>query len=434
MSRKAVLNLYSPTNAQLAVHQSLHKYNVICFGRQSGKSTYGINKVLDKAWKKRNGIYWYVGPTYRLATQIYDRTVRALAETNALQDWSDSKLAIQLLSGSWIHYKSSDNPGALLGETLDGALLDECREMDANIWKHYIMPMLGTTGGWADFLSTPNGFDWFYDLYQKKLLNPEWGGFHAPSTSNPLWTPAMINAAREDMDENLFAQEIMAEFREFGTGSCFMSFGNHNVTPISPFAVAGEEISASLPILVGMDFNLNPMSWILGQHKNRNIHYHDEIILPQSHTPEAAEELCARVKDHKPGVLLIGDASGNAGQRAAAGESDYSILKQRLRAHGIPFQDRTPEANPGIKDRVNTANAAFKSASGQVSVTFHPRCKVSIKDLQRRRWKENSSSLAFDNSDPLAGHSCDAVTYPISVLIPIKKLGGAKMQVIMRQI
>lgn len=434
--QKAKLKLYAPTNAQKLIHESIHRNNVICFGRQSGKSTYGINKMLQKAWTTSGGVFWYLGPTYRLAEQIYERTMQALGlGSKAITDKSDSKLFIELLSGSKIFYKSADNPGALLGETLHGAILDECREMNEKIWTHYVMPMLGTTNGWADFLSTPNGFDWFYDVYQKHLINPDWGAFHAPSTSNPLWTKEMIEEARGSMSEALFAQEILAEFRDLGSGSCYVTFGNHNILDKSPFATHGQIISPHLPIIVGMDFNLSPMSWVLGQHKVRSLYYHDEIILERSHTVEAAEVLCSKVALHKPGVILIGDASGKASQRAAAGESDYSIIKARLKAHGIIYQDKTPDSNPPIKDRINTANSAFKDASGNVNVWFNPRCKVTIKDIQRRRWKENSSSLAFDNSDPMSGHASDAATYPISVLLPIKAIGSStKMLVISRGI
>ncbi len=185
-----------------------------------------------------------------------------------------------------------------------------------------------------------------------------------------------------------------------------------------------------------MDFNLHPMCWVLGQTRNKAIHYHDEIYLENSNTPEAADELCARVAGHPPGVLLIGDASGKAGQRAAAGESDYSIIKQKLKAAGIKFEDKTPDANPALKDRANAMNAACKSAGGTVMFTISPvGCPRAIKDIKKRKWKQGSSSLTFDNSDPMSGHLFDGATYPVSVLNPIKAIGGGtKVGIITRSI
>lgn len=416
---------------------SRHQFNVLRFGRQSGKSTWGNNKLMDRTWKVPDSRYWYVGPTYRLAKQMYERAVFALntGKNAALRDKSDTELMIELLSGGRVYYLSGHDLGGLPGETLDGAMVDECRNQKhmKELWERVLMPMLGTTGGWADFLSTPNGMDYFYELAQKAKTDPDWGSFHAPSTRSPLWTPKMIATAKDTMDEALFAQEILAEFRELGKGSCFYAFGEHNQTSRSPFTVGDQKISPHLPILVGMDFNLHPMCWVLGQHRQTVIHYHDEIYLENSNTPEAADELCERAKGHAPGVLLVGDASGKAGQRAAAGESDYSIIKQKLKEAGIRCEDRTPEANPAIKDRVNAMNAACKAASGSVKLTISPECKRTIKDLLKRKWKENSSSLAFDNSDPMAGHLADAVTYPVSVLNPIKPIGGGTKLVIINR-
>lgn len=435
---KRTLKLYRPTDAQLRGHMSKHPFNVLRWGRQSGKSTWGNNRLLDKTWRVPDSRHWYVGPTYRLANQMFERALFSLksGKNAAMRDCSATELMIELLCGGRIYYLSGENLSSLPGETLNGAIVDECRDQRhlKELWTRVLFPMLGTTGGGCDFLSTPNGFDYFYDLDQKAKTNPSWGSFHAPSWSNPLWTPQMLREAKEEMSEDLYAQEIEAEFRDLGSGSCASSFGEHNTNKKSPFAVGDEEISANLPILVGMDFNLNPMSWVLGQYRNRDIHYHDEIYLERSNTPEAAEVLCERVKGHKLGVVIIGDASGKAGQRAAAGESDYSIIKQLLKAHGIPYRDLTPESNPTIKDRVNTFNAGCKSADGSVHLTFGPKCKRTVKDIQKRKWKEGAATLAFDNSDPMAGHLFDAASYPSCVLAPIKPVTTIKMHVINRTI
>ncbi len=344
----------------------------------------------------------------------------------AMRDKSDSELMIELLSGGRIYYLSGEKLESLPGETLDGAVVDECREQRhmKELWERVLFSMLGTTGGGCDFLSTPNGMDYFYELDQKSLVNPSWGSFHAPSHSNPLWTPAMLAEAKETMSEDLYAQEILAEFREQGVGSCYVTFGQHNISNISPFT-GKDEVSPYLPILVGMDFNLSPMSWILGQNRNKEIYYHDEIVQDRpgygkSPTQSATETLLLKIKDHKAGVVIIGDASGKAGQRSApAGQSDYDTIRQILRAANVPFSDKTPNQNPTIKDRVNTVNSACRSASGSITLKFHPRCVKAIKDRRKRKWKDGAATLAFDDSDGV-GHISDAADYPVCILNPIR--------------
>ena len=434
------LELYSPTLSQYKVHLSPFQFNTICFGRQSGKSTYGNNKLLDRAFTKQNGIYWFVGPTYRLAEQMHDRAKFALHKNGVIKDKSDSDFMIQLkYSNSRIFYKSGDRPESLLGETLDGAIIDEAAKQDEIVWSRYVFPMLGTTNGWADILSTPDGLNWFYDMFEKNKTNFRWGSFHAPSTECPFWSKDMLEEAKASMSPDLYAQEILAEFRDIGTGTCYSTFGMHNILDQNPFADAGQAYSPHLPILVGMDFNLSPMCWILGQAKHRDIYWQEEICQLRadsglSPTQSAAEDLVRRVKHHKAGVVLIGDASGKAGQRSApGGQSDYDTIKQSLRAAGVLFQDKTPDSNPGIKDRVNTVCAALRAADGSTHMWFNNQCKVAIKDMRRRAWKTGAASLAFDNSNPQIGHMSDAVGYPVCILAPIKGVGArATMQIISR--
>ena len=437
---KVNLQLYSPTKAQYKVHTSPFQFNTICFGRQSGKSTYGNNKLLDRAFTKANGVYWFVGPTYRLAEQMHDRAKFALHNNGAIKDKSDSDFMIQLkYSESRIFYKSGDRPESLLGETLDGAVIDEAADQDETIWSRYIMPMLGTTNGWADIMSTPDGFNWFYDMFQKAKTNARWGSFHAPSTECPFWSKEMLDEAKASMSEDLYAQEILAEFRDIGSGTCYSTFGQHNILDRNPFASDNLPYSPHLPILVGMDFNLSPMSWILGQARGRDIYWQEEISQTRpdsglSPTQSAAEELIRRVGPHPGGIIIIGDASGKAGQRSApGGQSDYDTIKAALKKANIKYQDRTPDANPPIKDRVNTVNAALMAADGTVHMWFNSRCKVAIKDMQRRAWKLGSATLSFDNSNSDVGHMSDAIGYPTCILAPIKSVtGSAKMRVISR--
>jgi hypothetical protein len=378
--------------------------------------------------------YWYIGPTYRLAKQMYERAMFAFgrAKNACVRDHSETDFFIEFLSGGRLRYLSGEKLSSLPGETLCGAILDECREQShlKELWRRVLFPMLGTTGGGCDFLSTPNGMDYFYELDQKSVTNPNWGSFHAPSWSNPLWTKEMLQEAKETMSEDLYAQEIEAEFREIGVGTCYSTFGQHNISNQNPFAETGMPYSPHLPILVGMDFNLSPMCWILGQYRGRDFYWQDEICQTRPDagmgpTQSAAEELVRRVAKHPSGIIIIGDASGKAGQRSApGGQSDYDTIKNILRARGISYQDKTPNANPTIKDRVNTVNAACKAADGSVHMFFNSQCKFAIKDMRRRAWKTGGATLSFDNSDPEVGHMSDAVGYPICVLAPIKASGN----------
>jgi hypothetical protein len=78
--------------------------------------------------------------------------------------------------------------------------------------------MLLEGAGSADFLSSPNGRNWFWRLYQQGLdeQQSEWRSWHYTSYDNPLLDPIEIDAIRRDTPERVFLQEYLAEFLEDG--------------------------------------------------------------------------------------------------------------------------------------------------------------------------------------------------------------------------
>lgn len=432
---KRTLRLYTPHKAQSFIHKCLTRFIVAVWGRQSGKSTFALNELVKRAWRgPKGGTYWYVSPTYKAAKVQFRRLVKMLRKTHGVTILiNKSELRIVLRNRAEIFFVSGKNYEDLRGETLNGAVLDEMRQLDKRVWTRVIRPMLSTTKGWCLFCSTPNGFDHFYDLYEKAKANKSgrWSTFHAPSTANPLFTQEEYDEALHDMSEDEFAQEILAQFRNLTSGSAYKTYGAHNKVKANPFAKPGEKWSKYLPIVVGLDFNVNPMCWILGQHKQGSgIYYGEEIYLKNTHTQEAAQELLERIKGHSAGVILIGDASGKARKTSAAGHTDYDLLAQVLKANGIKFENKTPNENPLVKDRVNTMNARFKAADGTISLWINEiTCPKANKDFERVVWKEGSSVI-FDKSDPELTHMSDGAGYPVCVLMPlqsIKEVGTIKV-------
>jgi len=329
---------------------------------------------------------------------------------------NQTELRVKLINMSAIRFVSGDNYENLRGETLHGAIIDEMREQHRDLWPMVIRPMLATTRGWAAFVSTPSGFDSFYELFKKgeSGRDPNWGSIQAPSTANPHFTQEEFEAARADMSEEQFAQEILAEFRELGVGKVYVSHGAHNQRINHPFAIRGQKISPHLPIVVGLDFNVGKMCWVLGQFKGQAVHWHDELVIRNTNTQEAAPALIPKLQGHKPGVILIGDASGKA-RRSSASATDYQIILETLRAAGISVKNLTPEANPPVKDRVNVVNSALRAADGSINFTYNPEtCPELRLDLERTIWKQGAEGAVIDKSDPERTHASDAAGYPVA--------------------
>lgn len=348
---------------------------------------------------------------------------------------NQSELRVKLINQSQIRFVSGETLQNLRGETLHGVVVDEVRDQHPELWTQVLRPMLTTTKGWACFVSTPRGYDSFFDLFEKAKVDSSWESFQAPSTCNPLFTQEEYEAAKVELSEAVFDQEINANFRDIHNGSAYVNFTPLNLVSKCPFTANGE-ISPYLPILVGMDFNLSPMCWVLAQERAGDYYFFDEIYLEKSHTQEAALELAARIKripsEANPRVIFVADATGKAGQRAAMGRSDLSIIEEILSQSGIRFENRTPESNPMVADRVNVVNSKLKDANGTPHVFINAKgCPKLVRDFQRVVWKQGASALPkLDQStDPTLTHMSDGAGYLICRLskLWVPSAGGLKV-------
>lgn len=373
----------------------------------------------------RNGVYWHILQTASAAEIAFNRYVSMFERDTRSYLWAkkpnESLKEVYLTGWRRVCFKSGHNFEDLRTETLNGCIIDECRQQKKNLWKMVIRAMLSRKKGWCDFYSTPNGYDWFYDLGDEIKTNPgEWEDFHSPSWEAWWWTEKEIESARQTMSEPQFAQEIGAEFRNIRSGQAYYGFHEANRVKANPFVKDGSDWSVHLPIAVAMDFNVNPMAWTLGQSKMNQFYWGAEIVLPNSNTPQAAQCLVDAVRGHRAGVEIVGDSSGKSrSTRSPAGETDYDIIAHVLRQANIPFKILTPESNPPVKDRVNMMNIAMKNADGKANMFINEvKCPNLIKDLERVVTIEATGVFALDKStDASLTHSSDGVGYYVFMKI-----------------
>ncbi len=155
---------------------------------------------------------WWIAPSYPVAKQIIWPDLRRSLENAAIRI-SESEHSITLPSGGSVTVKSADNPNSLRGAGLDGAVMDEAAFCEERVWKEVLRPMLSDRQGWATFISSPNGCNWFYELFQS--ANGEgWERWQKPSSENPLMTKAELAAALREIGPRAYAQEYEAKFTE----------------------------------------------------------------------------------------------------------------------------------------------------------------------------------------------------------------------------
>ena len=122
--------------------------------------------------------------------------------------------------GTIVEGMSADNPSSLVGEGLDLLVIDEVAKMNKKIWDMYLSPTVAGRKGKVIFITTPEGRNWIYDLYQLGEIDDMWSNYSSPSWKNQyefplgLNDPAIIERKR-NMSKELFGQEFGAEFSVF---------------------------------------------------------------------------------------------------------------------------------------------------------------------------------------------------------------------------
>ena len=119
-----------------------------------------------------------------------------------------------------IYFLSADNADSIRGYGFDGVVIDEAPYVPINAWQYVIRPTISQTQGWAAFVGTPKGRNWFYDLFTRGAdpLMPDYESFTFPSNGNPHFPEQEFIDIQQELPRAVFRQEYMAEFLEDSAG------------------------------------------------------------------------------------------------------------------------------------------------------------------------------------------------------------------------
>ena len=211
---------------QYEVANDTHRFRIICAGRRSGKSVLARLTLLK--WALTDiGTYYLVSPSYKQAKSIHWVELRKEVPREWIAKTNETELSITLKNGSVIELKGAENPDALRGVKLHGLVIDEIASIRnwQWLWNEVLRPTLTDYIAPAIFISTPKGFNHFYDLYtngQNQGIS-DYKSWRFTSYDNPYIPKQEIDNAKKELTEDTFAQEYLADFRKF-TGLVYKEF------------------------------------------------------------------------------------------------------------------------------------------------------------------------------------------------------------------
>lgn len=225
----------------------------------------------------------------------------------------------------------------------------------------------------------------------------------APTTDNKALPASYIQNMKEAYDENYYRQMVLGQDVEFRDGLV-----------VKNWTLANEDSSIQynprLPVYVTCDFNVDPMCWALAHRVTRphdgksEYHFFDELCVPTVTTHECAQLLAERYKDHAAGVIITGDASGNARrvEQSRISDVNYRVIQNVLGHYGIPnVVLNVPRANPAIVTRVETWCSLVKSFSHDVRIKVNPdKCKWLTWNMHNLKYVPGGEGVIIHEPSP----------------------------------
>ena len=196
-----------------------HRFRVVNCGRRVGKTTLAIVEMVAEAVMGKDRKVAYLANTYQQARDICWRELKKATQPVTLQA-NEARLEIEVKTKdggtSLIWLRGWESVDTLRGQRFDFIVLDEVASMK-NFWENWqevLRPTLTDTKGEVLFLSTPKGYNHFYDLYELRKTDKDYASFHFTSYDNPFIPTEEIEKARLEMTDDRFAQEYLADFRK----------------------------------------------------------------------------------------------------------------------------------------------------------------------------------------------------------------------------
>ena len=372
-------------------------------GGGSGKTFCGALWLLDEL--KR----WYEGDkSTGLITAISYGQLRRSVLTEifkCMTDWGveftyNQQQSLLTINGAKKFFCLSVDPGSVekaRGITVGSVWMDEAAYIrDIEIYNTIQGRIRDKQGSGKTLLtSSPNGFNFIYDLFKGELHDPDkYKTVRAKTKDNKHILSSFYENMASQLDEKGIKQELEGEFVSRTGGQAYYQFDRaRNIGDVEWNGQMG---------FIGLDFNVTPFCAVIGLFSSGKFFIFDEIYMTGgSDTYMMAAELSRRGYGN---FQVIADSTYS--NRKTSGKSDKRILES------AGFTCMTTR-NPFVVDRATNMHRLF----AQDRVIIDPKCKKLIRDLEQVTFKDNGQ---LDGSNKELTHISDALGYFCWRLSPIE--------------
>lgn len=375
------------TPAQSTIASDTHRFRVVNCGRRFGKTTLATLEMLSKAVSGDDKRICYIAPTYQQARDIAWQELKKLAEPVKIS-YNEARLEVRVNTQqggeSLIMLRGWESIETLRGQFFDFLVLDEVAMYRHffMVWQEVLRPTLTDRTGEGLFISTPKGFNHFFDLYNKQDDDKDYSSFHYTSYDNPHLPVEELEKARDELTEDRFAQEYMADFRKT-EGLVYKEFDRDK-------HIFDEEYHTVVERIVGIDWGYTNPTGVLYIERDTDEHFW--IMWETYETGKTAEETTEYLASFPVDSAYPDPA-----------EPDRAAI---LRKAGI----RVMDVNKSVIAGIDCVRELFKANR----IHIHKSCVNFINELETYSYKQKKANHNTPE-EPIkeADHLVDACRYAL---------------------
>lgn len=315
---------------QKTVLASPARFKTLACGRRWGKSllaTYWLAMREGSAmFGKPVG---YFAPEYKRMEEVWDVMSKTLHQVIKAKNKNTGRMT--LTTGGVIDFWTLEDERAGASRKYARVVIDEAAHARnlKDVWEQAIGPTLIDLRGEAWFISTPNGINFFHDLFLRGEDPdfPEWASFHMPSTVNPFIPASEVYAKRSELPELVFRQEYLAEFVTFGAGL------------VKPEMLVNAQFPVGLPVVLGVDLAISEKQGAdytaicaMGRDPATGIVYIKEVERHRCAFNDVLNCIKAAAARHSPRAILIEQTQYQA-----------AVVQELCRTTTLPVQGIRPD-------------------------------------------------------------------------------------------
>ncbi len=338
MASNAIRLEYTPRDWQKECHRQRRRFTVLALHRRAGKTELAIMELIDKAMKFQLelGMFVYIAPFLKqakaIAWQRLKQKLGPLMIAGAVEV-NEGDLSVTFRhNGATIRLFGGDNPDAMRGLRIDGAVIDEVAQIKPEVWMDIIQPALSDRKGWAMFIGTPAGINLFSELFYKAAALPEWHAARYTVYDTHALDADEVARLKRDMAETSFAREYLCDFTAAGDDQLISLADAEDAAR----RVYTDKDVADAPKILGVDparFG-DDRSVIFPR---QGLQAFDPLVYRGIDNMELAARVAAKIESWEPDAVFI-DSGAGAGVIDRLRQLDYDVIE-------VPFGGKATMAN-----------------------------------------------------------------------------------------